>query len=111
MGGLSTPPEPSDVKEFVSGLIRAGLSPKYAIWLGNRLQKYLWSFWREYLTASGVSWPDFLRIISRFEDEVVEWALGRLSWSELVEAIVGRGLKTASAPSEGLGRWLRKGEK
>ncbi len=106
---LPAPPEPAEIKEFIKGLMNAGISPKYAVWLGNRVAKYLWGYWGGALKASGLRWPDFLRLLSGFEDDLIAWASGKLSWDEFIgrvaPAVSGEaGIKS----SGGLLRWVKK---
>ncbi len=106
MGGLPTPPEPRDVKEFIAELVRAGVSPRYAVWLGNRLPKYLWGFWRDQLSASGVSWPEFLRLMAGLEGAVAAWASGERSWDSLIGEISAKVSRGGRPSGGGLERWL-----
>ncbi len=100
--------EPKSVKEFVNHLISSGVSPKYAVWLGNRLAKYLWDIWGDELRASGIRWQDFLRFLSDYEEVVISWVEGRVDWGSLVDALVkGLSEKAVVRRSTGLDRWFR----
>ena len=109
MSELPAPPEPVEVKEFVRGLVEAGISPRYAVWLGNRVAKYLWSYWGSVLKASGLKWQDFLKLLSGFEDDLVAWAYGWLGWGDLVSRVASAVSGEAGIKSSGgLLRWVRK---
>ncbi len=104
---LETPPEPEDLRNLISEVIKSGLSPKYALWLGNKLPKYLWRYWGVELKREGVKWQDFLKLLSSLSEDVMAWASGNMEWSELIRRIK-KSLKPAlQAPSAGLNKWFR----
>ncbi len=116
-GGLITAsdlpniPEPKDIKELIKTLIDSGVSPTHALWLGNKLQRYIWGFWGERLKAGGLKWQDFLRVFSRLSDDVIEWIRGRVSWESLIiklrDAIASTAVGVGSGGRPvGLDRWL-----
>jgi hypothetical protein len=99
--------EPVKVKEFINQLISSGVSPRYAVWLGNRLAKYLWDVWGDELRASGVRWQDFLRFLAGYEDVIISWVEGKVGWASLIDALVkGLSERVSLRRSTGLGRWL-----
>uniref|UniRef100_A0A7J3X6U5 Uncharacterized protein n=1 Tax=Thermofilum pendens TaxID=2269 RepID=A0A7J3X6U5_THEPE len=52
------------------------------------LPTYLWEHWGRELSAAGVKWQDFLKILKRHSGDIAAWALrDQLSWEELVRRV------------------------
>ncbi len=105
---LEKPEEPAEIKDFITNLINGGVSPTYAIWLGNRLPKYLWSSWSKNLRSIGLRWQDFLKCVSKFEGDIIKWVNGEILWEDLLNEIM-EGCHPAHREAEGVGlfKWLR----
>jgi hypothetical protein len=91
---LGVPPEPLDLKSRIKALHRelegvlGGRGLEAAIWAGMLLPSYLWEHWGGELSAAGVKWQDFLKVLKRHSGDVVAWALrDQLSWEELVRRV------------------------
>ena len=103
------PKEPIEIKEFITNLINGDVSPTYAIWLGNKLPKYLWGFWGKELKSTGLKWQTFLKCVSKFEKDVIKWVDGELSWEALVDEIMsGCRFHRIEGGSLGLFKWLSR---
>jgi len=101
--------EPRSIKKFIMSLLDSGVPPSYAIWLGNRLPKYLWNLWGKDLKSEGLRWQDFLKCLSKFEGDIIKWVEGEVSWERLTSEIVSACQK-GSGRGEGksLLNWLRR---
>jgi len=92
--GLSVPNEPIEIKELIQ-VVRARLGgdadldwDSLAVWVFNRLPKYLWNEWGNELRQRGITWQRFLRILRMHTLDMVEWALkGSMPWPELVRRV------------------------
>ena len=103
------PREPAEIKDFITNLINGGVSPTYAIWLGNKLPKYLWGFWGKDLKSIGLRWQGFLKCVSRFEEDIIKWVSGEMGWEALIDEIMkGCRLTGLESRKVGLFKWLRK---
>ena len=61
---------------------------RFAIWFGNELAKYLWDHWGNELKARGISWVEFLKMLSNYNDLIISWAIkGSLTWDELARRL------------------------
>jgi len=91
---LKVPPEPLELKSRIKALHREleGVlerrSSEAAVWAGMLLPSYLWEHWGGELSAVGVRWQDFLRVLKRHSGDIAAWALrDQLSWEELVRRV------------------------
>lgn len=90
---LQAPPEPIDIKEKIKTL-RSVFGPgeegdNIAVWTGNMLAKYLWSYWGETLKHEGVSWQLFMSLLKGATSHMADWAIhDTMTWDELVGKIV-----------------------
>jgi hypothetical protein len=90
----STPPEPVEIKEAVRTLMGSMTGGEedwgtLAVWYGNKIPQYLWTDqgWKRRLSKRGWKWQDFLNLLSRHTQDMIQWANNRMSWEKLVEAI------------------------
>ncbi len=103
---LVTPPEPKELKELARSLASSGISARYVLWLGNRLPKYVWGYWRKGLRRLGVRWQDFLSLFSGLGEEVNAWVSGELSWEEFIASLKAR-LPRGGEGQVGLLKWVQ----
>ncbi len=101
--------EPLGIKSFMKSLLSSGVSPKYVVWLGNRLAKYIWSSWGDELKAMGVRWQDFLKVYSETSSSVLEWVKGEKEWDDLLAEIRRKIQAFEARESLGLVKWIRGG--
>jgi len=92
---IPIPDEPKDIKNFIREVrMRLGSSrdinyDNLAVWAFNELPRYLWSRWRGILRKHGISWQDFLKVLSFHTTEMVNWALyDSIRWTDLISSIV-----------------------
>jgi len=95
MGDIYIPPEPKDIKEFITSVRNSIKSSDsidadtLAVWYLNKLPKYLWSMWKEVLISRGYNWQKFLRVMKLHTNDVILWALqDSLDWRRLVKRII-----------------------
>jgi len=94
---LVIPPEPIKTKEDIIKPMEESLGNlsrsevNLIMWSssGNRnISKYLWDSWKEQLTEYGYKYQKFLKLLRDFERDLYKWAIGELSWNNLVEKII-----------------------
>jgi len=63
----------------------------YIIWhrgLAFDVASRLWRSWKDELKRRGITWQDFLEILSLHTKDIVDWAIyDRIGWDELVKRI------------------------
>jgi hypothetical protein len=92
---LKIPPEPIEVKNFILAVqSRLGKNntvnwDSTAVWAGNKVPQYLWSYWRNELTKKGFTWQKFLMLMKYRTDDAILWANNRITWGEFANKILG----------------------
>jgi len=91
---LEVPPEPQQIKEFIS-VLRTRLIEdtginwdSLAVWGGNKIPQYLWNEWREQLVIRDFTWQKFLRLIKYQTSGAILWAHERITWERFVKKII-----------------------
>ena len=91
---LKIPPEPIEVKDFILAL-RSQLGrtstinwDSMAVWAGNKIPQYLWSYWRNELSKKGFTWQSFLRLMKYRTDDAILWAYDRITWREFLDKVL-----------------------
>jgi hypothetical protein len=85
--------EPKNLKNTLT-VLRADLENKTSIdwdsttvWAGNRLQKYIWEYWRIDLMSRGFSWPKYLKLMRFNTDYAILWLYEKISWEEFLNKL------------------------
>ncbi|WP_069806406.1 hypothetical protein [Vulcanisaeta thermophila] len=103
---LSIPPEPHDIKERIikrRGACSGEGCDRFAVWFGNELASYLWSYWSRELRRMGITWQGFLELLGRHTQELIDWAIrGSITWDSLVNSLINE-LKPGSGAREARG--------
>ncbi len=80
--------EPRELKHMIKELSKVlgeGRSGSRGALVYNKLPQYIWSVWGDDLKKQGITWREFLSIISRNSDLIAEWAVSeRISWDGLL---------------------------
>lgn len=82
--------EPRELKQMIKNLntvLGTGTSGARGRGKGllvyNKLPQYIWSSWSKELKKLGIEWGEFLSVISKHSDLIVEWAVEeKISWKE-----------------------------
>jgi len=82
--------EPVEIKEAIKNLSRLlstkGKDLSKGVLVFNKLPQYLWSSWGNDLKNLGITWQEFLKIISKNSNLIVKWAVNdEISWDELIK--------------------------
>ena len=95
---MKVPDEPKEIKRkiqmFASEFKDHIKSESLAVWMFNLLPKYLWDSWKLELKAQGLSWKEFLKVLSRHTEEFVDWALRGGEWEKVVKKLINELEKT-----------------
>jgi hypothetical protein len=93
--------EPVEIKEAIKNLskllsTKGGKDVSKGALVFNKLPQYLWSSWGNDLKSLGITWQEFLKIISKNSNLIIKWAVNdEISWDELIkrfeELIMSRG--------------------
>lgn len=85
--------EPLWIKEMIKNLnniLRTedlGSKSK-SVLIYNKLPQYLWSVWRDDLRRFNITWQDFLKLLSKNSELVINWAVNEtLSWEDLINSL------------------------
>ena len=96
MPEVLAPKEPKEVKEWMKKIeeqMDALTIPKrkrdaLVVWYGNKLPQYLWNSWKRELRVKGFTWQKFLTMMKFYEEDVISWYRGQLSWENLSKKII-----------------------
>lgn len=90
---LSEPEEPKELKQMIKELNAVLGSDKVrgksrGVLVYNKLPQYIWSSWNKELKKLGIDWREFLSIISKNSDLIIEWAVEeKISWGEFLNKL------------------------
>ena len=91
---LKIPEESKEIRKFIL-MVRSQLSEdntinwdSLAVWAGNKMPQYLWSFWRNELSKKGFTWQKFLRLMKYRTDDMILYVYNRISWEEFVSKVI-----------------------
>jgi len=80
--------EPRELKQMIKnlntvlGTSKTGGRGK-GLLVYNKLPQYIWSFWNKELKRLGIEWREFLSVISKHSNLIIEWAVEeKISWKE-----------------------------
>ncbi len=110
--------EPLWIKEMIKSLNRLFEvgelrgKPK-GVLIYNKLPQYLWSVWGDELKRLNITWQDFLKIISKNSDLIVDWAVREaVGWEKLLnglrESIISQSRVVVRRKSLTLDRFLER---
>jgi len=57
------------------------------VWVGNRIQSYLWGAWKDVLKKEGFTWQRFLKMMRYRTDDALLWIQSKITWDEFVKRI------------------------
>jgi len=86
--------EPVEIKEAIKNLskllsTKGGKDVSKGALVFNKLPQYLWSSWGNDLKKLGITWQEFLKIISKNSNLIVKWAVNdEISWDELLREFI-----------------------
>ncbi|MEM1681008.1 MAG: hypothetical protein QXZ56_07370 [Sulfolobales archaeon] len=87
--------EPIWIKEMIKNLNKLLIteeskSKSRGVLIYNKLPQYLWSAWGDDLKRLNISWQDFLKILSRNSELIIDWAVNEtVRWDELLNRLEG----------------------
>ncbi len=88
---LKRPPEPKALKNQIINSKKSFeiKIESIAIWLGNKLPRYLWkeAGWGKDLKKEGYSWQSFLKILSLHKKDMIKWSWNSLSWKDFLNRV------------------------
>lgn len=82
--------EPKELKRMIKELSKVlgkgeGRGGSRGVLIYNKLPQYIWSVWGDDLKKQGITWREFLGILSKNSNLVAEWAISEgISWDELL---------------------------
>ena len=76
------------MKKALKALLAAGQEGKYVVFTGNKLPKYFWDNLNEEIRLKGGTWQTLLKTLSANYKIVEDWIKDKISWEELVDAIL-----------------------
>lgn len=85
--------EPKELKQMIKELdtvLRAGKArgKSKGLLVYNKLPQYIWSSWNKELKKLGIEWREFLSILSKNSELIVEWAVEeKISWREFLNKL------------------------
>lgn len=54
----------------------------------NKLPQYLWSAWKDELRRFNITWQEFLKLLSKNSELVINWAINEtIKWEDLVNSL------------------------
>ncbi len=85
--------EPVWIKEMIRNFSKIleseeSKSKSRGVLIYNKLPQYIWNAWGKDLKKLGISWQDFLKLLSKNSDAIVDWAVNeRMTWDELINTL------------------------
>ncbi|MEM4499092.1 MAG: hypothetical protein QXH57_03150 [Sulfolobales archaeon] len=109
--------EPVWIKEMVKSLSKfltaeESKSRSRGVLIYNKLPQYLWGAWSDDLKKLNISWQDFLKILSKNSELIINWAVNEtIRWDELIskleEILISYGKVTAGRKGVTLDKFLK----
>lgn len=110
--------EPVLIKEMVKSLSKLMKtedikSKQKGVLIYNKLPQYLWNAWGEDLRRLNITWQDFLRLLSKNSEVIVDWAVNEtITWDELINElrriILSYGKELTERKSTTLDKYIKK---
>jgi hypothetical protein len=90
---LLVPPESPELKAEITRLRNSMTGPgvkwnTLAVWYGNKIPKYLWSYWKDELKKHDFTWQSFLKLLRHRTDGAVLWFYDKLDWNTYVRQTI-----------------------
>lgn len=82
--------EPKEIKDLIRDLRSklGDVQDSSIVWYLNKIPQYIWSVWGKSLRRFGISWQEFLKIVSENNDLLVKWALyDQVGWDDVINKL------------------------
>jgi hypothetical protein len=97
LSSLPLPAEPVTVKTATRTLLEQAPEVGLAtVASGEWVAAPLWIDWQRTLTARGIDWPAFLRIVAEYRNELRLWVMGERPWDQCVAGLAGRVIRRST---------------
>ncbi len=58
------------------------------VWIGNNIQKHLWSSWKSELETSGFTWQKFLKLMKYHTEDTILWVNDKMAWGDFIGKVI-----------------------